>query len=71
MHHPAEFAHAPEAIGADERWAARHGAASAAVQRGWLTYFGVIVALAVGTSVAVATIAFTAQRYFESRAGIT
>jgi len=54
-----------------ERWAARHGAASAALQRGWLTYFGVVVALAVGTSVAVATIAFTAQRYFESRAAIT
>ena len=54
----------------DERWAARHGAASAAIQRGWLTYFGVVVALAVGTSVAVATIAFTAQRYFESRAGV-
>jgi hypothetical protein len=30
----------------------------------------VIVALAVGTSVAVATIAFTAQRYFESQAPI-
>jgi len=55
----------------DERWAARHGAASAAAQRGVLTYAAVIVALAVGTSVAVATIAFTAQRYFESRAGIS
>ena len=55
----------------DERWAERHGAASAALQRGWLTYAGVVVALAVGTSVAVATIAFTAQRYFESRAGVS
>ena len=55
-------------LASDARWAARHGAASAAVQRGWLTYVGVVVALAVGTSVAVATIAFTAQRYFESRA---
>ena len=54
----------------DERWAARHGATSAAIQRGWLTYFGVVVALAVGTSIAVATIAFTAQRYFESRVEI-
>jgi hypothetical protein len=54
----------------DERWAARHGAASAAVQRGWLTYVGVIVALAVGTSIAVTTIAFTAQRFFESRAEV-
>ena len=58
-------------LASDERWAARHGAASAAVQRGWLTYVGVVVALAVGASVAVATIAFTAQRYFESRAAIT
>jgi hypothetical protein len=40
------------------------------VQRGWLTYVGVALALAVGTSAAVATIAFTAQRYFESRAGV-
>ena len=55
----------------DERWAARHGAAAAAVPRGWLTYIAVIVALAVGTSVTVATIAFTAQRYFESRAGVS
>ena len=58
-------------LASDERWAARHGAASAAVQRGWLTYVGVVVALAVGASVAVATIAFTAQRYFESRVGIS
>ena len=57
-------------LAGDTRWAARYGAASAGVQRGWLTYLGVIVALAVGTSVAVATIAFTAQRYFESRAGV-
>ena len=57
-------------LAGDERWAARYGATSAEVQRGWLTYLGVIVALAVGTSVAVATIAFTAQRYFESRAGV-
>ena len=57
-------------LAGDTRWAARYGAASAQVQRGWLSYLGVIVALAVGTSVAVATIAFTAQRYFESRAGV-
>ena len=57
-------------LASDERWAARHGAAAAAVPRGWLNYVAVIVALAVGTSVAVATIAFTAQRYFESQAPI-
>jgi TM2 domain-containing membrane protein YozV len=57
-------------LASDERWGARYGGASAAVQRGWLNYIAVIVALAVGTSVAVATIAFTAQRYFESQAEI-
>ena len=57
-------------LASDERWAVRHGAAAAAVQRGWLNYVAVIIALAVGTSVAVATIAFTAQRYFESQAAI-
>jgi hypothetical protein len=54
----------------DERWAARHGGPAAAAERGWPTYAAVVVALAVGTSVTVATIAFTAQRYFESRAEI-
>jgi hypothetical protein len=54
-------------LASDERWAERHGTAPAAKST-WLTYAGVIVALAVGVSVAVATIAFTAQRYFESRA---
>jgi TM2 domain-containing membrane protein YozV len=54
----------------DARWAARHGGAAAAAERAWPTYVAVVVALAVGASVAVATIAFTAQRYFESRAEI-
>ena len=54
----------------DARWAARHGGAAAAAERAWPTYVAVVVALAVGVSVAVATIAFTAQRYFESRAEI-
>ena len=57
-------------LASDERWAARHGGAAAAVPRGWLTYLAVVVALAVGTSVAVATIAFTAQRYFEARSDV-
>ena len=37
---------------------------------GWTTYVAVAIALAVGVGVAVATIAFTAQRYFESRTEI-
>ncbi|MEO8309985.1 MAG: NINE protein [Caldimonas sp.] len=56
-------------LASDERWAARHGGAAGA-GRGWATYVAVVVALAVGASVTVATIAFTAQRYFESRAEI-
>ena len=54
----------------DERWAARHGGRAAAAKPAWPTYLAVVIALAVGVSVAVATIAFTAQRYFESRAEI-
>jgi hypothetical protein len=54
----------------DERWTARHGGAAAAAEHTWLTYVAVVVALAVGASVAIATIAFTAQRYFESRVEI-
>jgi hypothetical protein len=53
----------------DERWAKRHpGARPSSVP--WLTVLAVIVALAVGATVAMATIAFAAQRYFESRAEI-
>jgi TM2 domain-containing membrane protein YozV len=51
----------------DERWAARHDGAAAAGAHTGLIYVAVVVALAVGVSVAIATIAFTAQRYFESR----
>ena len=49
----------------DERWAARHPA-SPARSAGWLTYFAVAVALAVGAGSTMATIAFAAQQYFES-----
>jgi hypothetical protein len=50
----------------DERWAARHGAASVPGAPAWLTWTAVVIALAVGSSIMVATIAFTAQRYFET-----
>jgi TM2 domain-containing membrane protein YozV len=50
----------------DERWAARHGAASVPGAPAWLTWTAVAIALAVGASIMVATIAFTAQRYFET-----
>ncbi|MEO5844520.1 MAG: hypothetical protein ABIQ33_06725 [Caldimonas sp.] len=57
-------------LASNERWAARHGGSGADAERAWGTYVAVVIALAVGVSVAVATIAFTAQRYFESLAAI-
>ncbi len=51
----------------DERWQARYGAHGTPARTGWATIAGVIVALAVGATVTMATIAFTAQRYFEWR----
>ncbi len=52
----------------DERWQVRYGAPGMPARTGWATIAGVIVALAIGATVTMATIAFTAQRYFESRA---
>ena len=57
-------------LGSDERWAARHGAASDP-RRGWPVVLALVVALAVGAGATMATIAFAAQRYFESCTGIT
>ena len=54
----------------NERWAARYGARPGGAAT-WPLVLAVIIALAAGASIAVATIAFTAQRYFESRAAIT
>ena len=53
----------------DERWAARHGAPRGGAPA-WPLVLAVIIALAAGASIAVATIAFTAQRYFEGRGAI-
>ena len=53
----------------DERWAARFGAESDC-RRGWPVVIAVVVALAVGAGATMATIAFAAQRYFESRADV-
>jgi hypothetical protein len=54
----------------DERWASRHGPTRGGTPA-WPLVFAVILALAAGASIAVATIAFTAQRYFEARGAIT
>ncbi len=52
----------------DERWAARYGARAGSASPAWPALVAVVIALAAGASIAVATIAFSAQRYFEARA---
>ncbi|MCE9659134.1 MAG: hypothetical protein K8R60_11285 [Burkholderiales bacterium] len=49
-----------------ERWRARFGEKGSAT--GWATVIGVVIALFVGATATMATIAYTAQRYFELRA---
>ena len=50
----------------DERWADRHGRPGAPQRAGWPTIAGVVLAVALGATVTMATIAFAAQQYFES-----
>ena len=56
------------ALGADEKWNARYNPAGPPSRSGWMTTIGAIVALSLGAGVLMATIAFSAQRYFEYRA---
>ena len=49
-----------------ERWRAKFGEKGSGT--GWTTIAGVVVALFVGATATMATIAYTAQRYFELRA---
>ncbi len=49
----------------DARWAAQHGGAARPAGATWPTLIAVGLALAIGAGITVATIAFTAQRYFE------
>jgi len=49
----------------DERWAARHNPGQPAQPTRWAPIFGVIVALMLGAGVLMATLAFSAQRWFE------
>ena len=52
----------------DERWNARFNTGGPQHQMGWSTIIGVIIALVVGGGVLMATLAFSAQRYFEYQA---
>jgi len=49
----------------DERWDARHNPGEPVHDTRWAPVLGVIVALLLGASVLMATIAFGGQRYFE------
>ncbi len=49
----------------DERWAARHNPGQPPRATGWLPVLGVIVALLVGASVLMGTVAFGMQHFFE------
>jgi hypothetical protein len=51
----------------DARWAERHGGTPAPARSAWPTVIAVVLALAIGAAVTMATIAFAAQRYFELR----
>ena len=46
----------------DERWAARHGGVLSSRPVAWPTLIAVVIALATGASITMATIAFAAQR---------
>ena len=49
----------------DEKWSARFNPQGSASASGWLTILGVILALALGAAALMATLAFSAQRFFE------
>ena len=52
----------------DERWNARFNPTGPQHRMGWATVIGVVLALVVGGGVLMATLAFSAQRYFEYQA---
>jgi hypothetical protein len=50
----------------DDAWNRRFNRAAAGPPGGWAAVIGVVIALALGTTALMATIAFSAQRVFES-----
>jgi hypothetical protein len=52
----------------DERWNARFNASQPAPASGWAPVIGVVLCLLIGGTTLMATIAFSAQRYFEAQA---
>jgi hypothetical protein len=49
----------------DDKWAVRHNPGQPPQATGWAPVLGVIVALLVGSSVLMGTVAFSGQRFFE------
>jgi hypothetical protein len=49
----------------DERWHARHAGAQGLPPSGWPVVIGIVIALMLGATVLMATIAFSGQRFFE------
>jgi hypothetical protein len=49
----------------DDKWAARHNPGQPPQATGWAPVLGVIVALLIGASVLMGTVAFSGQRFFE------
>ncbi|MEO8058875.1 MAG: hypothetical protein ABI671_11155 [Burkholderiales bacterium] len=52
----------------DEKWQARFNPSGPVQPSGWVVIIGVIAALSLGAGVLMATLAFSAQRYFEYQA---
>ena len=52
----------------DDTWNARYNPNGPAHRTGWTTIIGVVLALVLGAGILMATIAFSAQRYFEYQA---
>jgi hypothetical protein len=55
----------------DAAWNARFNVGAREHKSGWLTVIGVVVALAFGAAALMATLSFSAQRYFEYQADRT
>jgi hypothetical protein len=53
----------------DEKWAQRHAPGQPPQPTGWAPVLGVILALLLGASVFMGTVAFSGQRFFEWQLG--
>nr|WP_295080534.1 NINE protein [uncultured Roseateles sp.] len=51
----------------DEKWDSQHNAGKASPASGWAAIIGVVLCLLIGGTCLMSTIAFSAQRYFETQ----